>query len=55
MASCNFGAIRLLRGTLPGSGLAVYMIDAPALYDRPGNPYADADGDTAGGSVDTKA
>ncbi len=35
-------AIRLLRGTLPGSSLAVYMIEAPALYDRPGNPYADA-------------
>lgn len=40
-----FGAdrIRLYRGALPGSGIAVYVIDAPALYDRPGNPYADAD------------
>jgi len=35
-------AIRLYRGTLPSSSLAVYVIDAPDLYDRPGNPYADA-------------
>jgi len=35
-------AINLYRGTLPGSSLAVYVIDAPDLYDRPGNPYADA-------------
>ncbi|MBD8531030.1 MULTISPECIES: glycogen synthase GlgA [unclassified Massilia] len=40
-----FGArsIRLVRGVLPGSAIAVYVIDAPDLYDRPGNPYADAD------------
>ena len=37
------GAVKLYRGTLPGSSLAVYVIDAPDLYDRPGNPYADAD------------
>lgn len=37
------GAIRLYRGLLPGSGIAVYVIDAPDLYDRPGNPYADAE------------
>jgi starch synthase len=35
-------SIRLLRGILPDSGGAAYVIDAPALYDRPGNPYADA-------------
>jgi len=45
--------IRLYRGVLPASandvGLVqagseyVYVIDAPALYDRPGNPYSDAD------------
>jgi starch synthase len=35
------GAIRLYRGALPGNGLPVYVIDAPDLYDRPGNPYAD--------------
>ena len=37
------GPIRLYRGLLPDSGGAAYVIDAPALYDRPGNPYADAD------------
>lgn len=36
-------AIRLLRGRLPDSGVAAYVIDAPDLYARPGNPYADAD------------
>jgi starch synthase len=40
----RFGAasIRLDHGTLPGTDIAVYMIDAPDLYDRPGDPYADA-------------
>jgi starch synthase len=40
-----FGArvLRLYRGVLPGSGVAAYVIDAADLYDRPGNPYADAD------------
>jgi len=39
-----FGAqvIRLVRGILPDSGIPAYVIDAPELYDRPGNPYADA-------------
>ena len=37
------GTIRLLRGVLPDSGVAAYAIDAPDLYARPGNPYADAD------------
>jgi starch synthase len=36
------GSIRLYRGVLPDSALAVYVLDAPDLYDRPGNPYADA-------------
>ncbi|MET0983410.1 MAG: glycogen synthase GlgA [Telluria sp.] len=36
-------AIRLYRGVLPGSSIPVYVIDAPDLYDRPGNPYADGD------------
>ncbi len=44
-----FGAssITLLLGRLPDTGSAaaaipIYVIDAPDLYDRPGNPYADA-------------
>lgn len=41
-----FGAARvaLLRAAMPGSGLCVYIIDAPLLYGRPGNPYHDAAG-----------
>ncbi|WP_244106652.1 glycogen synthase GlgA [Paraburkholderia phenazinium] len=40
----SFGAdvVRLYHGFLPDSGIAVYVIDAPQLYGRPGNPYADA-------------
>jgi starch synthase len=33
--------------TLPGSGLAAYVLDVPALFDRPGNPYDEARGDNA--------
>ena len=33
---------RLTLGTLP-NGVQAYVIEAPALYDRPGNPYADTD------------
>ena len=32
----------LLRGSLPGfDGIPAYVIEAPELYDRPGNPYHD--------------
>jgi starch synthase len=30
---------------LPGSGLAAYLLDVRALFDRPGNPYEDVHGD----------
>lgn len=42
---------RLLLGHLPfadGARLPLYAIDAPWLYDRPGNPYADAHGQPYG-------
>jgi len=35
---------RLVSGWLPGSGVRTWLVDAPALYQRPGGPYADADG-----------
>ena len=38
------GRAALLRGRLPGFDLPVYVLDAPGLFDRPGNPYADANG-----------
>ena len=42
----RFGArkIRLMYGKMPKTGVPVYYVDAPDLYDRPGNPYNDSDG-----------
>lgn len=39
----RFGAhsICLYTGLVPGSGTFIYVIDAPGLYDRGGNPYTD--------------
>ena len=37
------GRVRLLRGVL-APALPVYVVDAPYLYERPGNPYLAADG-----------
>lgn len=35
--------VQVLRGQLPAVGhLTAYVLDAPSLYDRPGNPYEDA-------------
>jgi starch synthase len=36
-----FGAAQLTlrRGRMPGSDLTAYVLDAPWLFDRPGNPY----------------
>ena len=39
------GGARLLRGTLPGTAVPLYLIDAPALYAREGNPYANEAGE----------
>ena len=41
-----FGAARvaLALGRMPGSGVPVYVVDAPYLFERFGNPYQDADG-----------
>lgn len=36
--------VTLLAGKLPGSGLTAYVIDAPFLYRRDGNPYLGPDG-----------
>jgi starch synthase len=38
------GRVELLLGRLPGSGVPAYVIDAPWLFDRAGNPYQRADG-----------
>lgn len=41
-----FGAARvgLLRARMPGTGLPVYLVDAPLLYRRQGGPYHGPDG-----------
>lgn len=41
-----FGAarVRVLSARMPSSELPVYVIDAPLLYRRPGNPYQDSRG-----------
>lgn len=41
----KFGAssVDLYIGKMPDSGVKVYVIDAPSLYSRDGNPYADQD------------
>ena len=37
------GVVRVLEGVLSGR-VPLYLIDAPGLFDRPGNPYTDANG-----------
>ncbi len=36
--------VRVALGRLPGSRRLAYLVDHPAFYDRPGNPYAGPDG-----------
>ena len=38
------GPATIVEADGPG-GLALYLLDAPHLYDRPGNPYLDPDGE----------
>ena len=35
---------RIMETKLPGGGVTVYVVDIPALYDRPGGPYQDEEG-----------
>jgi starch synthase len=41
------GEVRLLEGKLAET-LPLYLVDAPGLFDRPGNPYTDAAGHSWG-------
>lgn len=36
--------VQILQGRLPGSRVCLYLVDAPALFDRPGGPYSQPDG-----------
>ncbi|GAA5783820.1 glycogen synthase [Chitiniphilus shinanonensis] len=40
-----FGRVHLWFAHLPGSEVGLYVIDAPGLFDRPGNPYDEHYGD----------
>jgi starch synthase len=46
IATVETGAlpVRLLHTSLPGSEIPVYLVDAPDLFSRPGNPYQGPDG-----------
>ena len=37
-------ACALIEGGLPGTAQTVWLLDCPTLFDRPGDPYHDADG-----------
>ncbi|AXW64762.1 starch synthase (plasmid) [Ralstonia solanacearum] len=39
------GPARVLLGAMPDTGVPVLLLDAPALFDRPGSPYLDACGE----------
>jgi len=36
--------VRLLVGSLPGTEVLLYLLDAPGFFDRPGDPYTDHEG-----------
>ncbi len=36
--------VNLLSGKMPDSGIPVYVIESPSLYEREGNPYLGSDG-----------
>ncbi len=37
--------VELWKGELPGTRVAIWLVDCPPLFDRPGNPYQDASGE----------
>jgi len=36
--------VRILETRLKGGSVPIWLVDAPTLFDRPGNPYVDANG-----------
>jgi starch synthase len=42
--SLGFGEASLLERRMPDSGVPLWLLDCPALYDRPGGPYLGPDG-----------
>ncbi|MGE5547545.1 MAG: glycogen synthase GlgA [Solirubrobacterales bacterium] len=40
----GLGEARLISGKIPGTGVPVWLVDCPPLYERDGGPYQDAAG-----------
>ncbi len=38
--------VRVVEGRIPETGVRVYLVDLPRLFDRPGDPYADPRGES---------
>ena len=36
--------VQILETNLPGSNVIVWLVDCPVLFNRPGGPYADSNG-----------
>lgn len=37
-------SVRILEGKMPDSGIKIWLVDAPAYFDRDGGPYGDTEG-----------
>ncbi|MBV8273484.1 MAG: glycogen synthase GlgA [Cupriavidus sp.] len=37
-------SVRVVEGSMPDSGLRIWLVDCPELFDRPGTPYQDPNG-----------
>lgn len=40
--------VQIIEGTLPDSPVRTYLVDIPSLFDRPGGPYSDTNGEDWG-------
>ncbi|MEN8129873.1 MAG: glycogen synthase GlgA [Pseudomonadota bacterium] len=38
------GSVTLLQGSMPDTGVPLWLVDTPIFFDRSGNPYLDPDG-----------
>lgn len=41
----GIGQVRLIEAQMPDTGLPIYLVDCPVLYDRDGGPYLRSSGD----------
>ncbi len=47
----GLGKVRLLEGWMPDSGVPVYLVDCPVLFNRSGGPYQDESGNEWGDNL----